>query len=142
MNSRSYYDVSNDGLDVAIETMKEQHKPFIFERRECDLLHETYLSLPSSRLEASPYDDCESFLPLESNLVDDVSSTDLEKVFDPPLTSLLIVAPFVSVIPIDTISSDLILLTSPLHLAQCVELEMSEPYRGDTNIIGDVHLHG
>ena len=38
---------------------------------EFGLLHETDPSLPFSRLEASLYDDCESSLPLESNVVDD-----------------------------------------------------------------------
>jgi len=56
-------------------------------------LHETDFSLPFPRLEASLYDDCESFLPLESNVVDDTPSIDLEEVFDPPSTTLQFVAP-------------------------------------------------
>jgi len=56
--------------------------------REFGLLHETDLGLPIPRLESSLYDDYESSLPLESDVVDDALLTDLEKVFDPLLTSL------------------------------------------------------
>jgi len=50
--------------------------------RECGLLHAIDPSLPFSWLDASLYDDCESSLHLESNVVDDASLTDLEEVFD------------------------------------------------------------
>ena len=44
---------------------------FVSEMREFGLLHETDPSLPIPTLESSLYDDYESFLPLESNVVDD-----------------------------------------------------------------------
>ena len=67
--------------------------------REFSLLHETDPSLPIPRLESSIYDDYESFLPLESNIVDDAPLTDLEEVFDPPLTYSPLVAPSCSSTP-------------------------------------------
>ena len=51
---------------------------------EFSLLHETNPRLPFRRLESSLYDDCESSLPLESNVVDDAPSTNLEEVFNLP----------------------------------------------------------
>ena len=65
--------------------MKEQQDQFVSEMREFSLLHETDRSLPIPRLEFSLYYDYESFLPLESNIVDDAPLTDLEEVFDPSL---------------------------------------------------------
>jgi len=47
-------------------------------------------------------------------VVDDSCLTDLEEVFDPPLTSLLVVAPSFSRTPIATSVSELTLLASPL----------------------------
>jgi len=44
----------------------------------------------------------ESSILLESNVVDDVPLTDLEEVFDSPLTSLPVVAPSFSNTPMDT----------------------------------------
>ena len=45
-------------------------------------------------LESSLYDDYESSVPLESNVVDDAPLTELEEVFDhPPLTSLPLITP-------------------------------------------------
>ena len=80
-------------------------------------MHETDPSLPIPKLESSLYDDCDSSLPLESNVVDDVASTDLDKVFDLPLTSLPLVPPSFSSNPIATSISDSTLLASPLPLA-------------------------
>ena len=51
---------------------------------EFGLLSETEPSLPSLRLEASVYHDCEFSLPLGSNFVDDASLIDQEEVFNPP----------------------------------------------------------
>jgi len=45
--------------------------------REFGLLHETDPSLAIPTLESSLYDDYEFSLPLESNVVDDASLTDL-----------------------------------------------------------------
>ena len=67
-----------------IETMNEQHERFISRMRECTLLHEADPSLPYPRLEVYLYDDCESSLPQESNVVDDAPLTDLREVFGPP----------------------------------------------------------
>jgi len=97
VNSYPYYDIYDElyaKLNRMIETMNEQHMQFVSEMIECGLLHETYLSLPFPRLESSLYDDCESSLPLESNVVDDTPLTDLEEVFDPPLTFV----PFVGIL--------------------------------------------
>ena len=54
------------------------------------------------------------YLPLESNVVDDTLLTNLEEVFDPPLTLLTFVAPSFSNTPMDTTIRDSILLASPL----------------------------
>ena len=97
MNSYPYYDISNESyarLNAMIETMNERHEHFVSEMREFCSLHET-----DPRLESSLYDDYESSLPLDSNVVDDTHLTDLEKMFDPPLTSLPFVAPFFSNTP-------------------------------------------
>jgi len=73
--------------------MNEQHTHFVSEMRKCGLLHETDPSLPFPQLESTLYEDCKSSLSLDSNVVDDASLTDLEEVFDPPLTSLSFAAP-------------------------------------------------
>ena len=55
LNSFPYYNLSNDSyarLNAMIETINEQHKHFISEMREFDLLSETDPSLPSLRLKA------------------------------------------------------------------------------------------
>jgi len=57
---------------------------FVSEMRECGSLHEVDPSLPFPRFEASLYDDCESSLLLEFNVVDDAPLTDLEEAFDLP----------------------------------------------------------
>ena len=64
-----------------IATMNERHEHFVSEMREFGLLYETDPSLPIPRLESSLYNDYESSLPLESNIVDDAPLTDLEEVF-------------------------------------------------------------
>jgi len=74
MNSCPYCDVFNESyarLNALIERINEQHKHFVNEAREFGLLYETNPNLPSSRLEASLYDDHEPFLLLESNFADD-----------------------------------------------------------------------
>jgi len=109
VNSCPYYDRSDESyakLDAMIETMNERHEHFVSEMREFGLLHETDPSLPISRLESSLYDDYKSSLPLESNIVDDAPLTDLEEVFDPPLSYLPLVAPSCSSTPIVTTTSD------------------------------------
>ena len=53
------------------EIMNEQHMHFVSKMRECGSLHETNPSLPFLRLEDSLYDDRESSLFPESNVVDD-----------------------------------------------------------------------
>jgi len=58
--------------------MNKWHEHFVNEMREFGLLHETDSSLPIPRLEYSLYDDYESSLHLESNVVDDAPLTDLE----------------------------------------------------------------
>ena len=60
--------------------------------REFRLLDDTDSSLRIPRLESSLYDNCESSLPLESNVVDDAPSTNLKEVFNPPFTSLPLIA--------------------------------------------------
>jgi len=62
--------------------MNERHEHFVNKMREFGLLHETDPSLPITWLESTLYDDYESSFPLESNVVDDASLTDLEKVFE------------------------------------------------------------
>ena len=105
--------------------------------RGCSLLHETDPSLPYPRLKACLYDDCESSLPLGSNVVDNAPLTDLGEVFEPPLTPLTFVALSFFSIPMDTRFSDSILIASPLPLAQCTGLEMGETSRGDASSVED-----
>jgi len=64
--------------------MNEQHEHFLSEMREFGLLHEINPSLPFLRFESSLYDDCESSLPLEHNVVNGAPLTNLEEVFHPP----------------------------------------------------------
>ena len=59
--------------------MNERHEHFVSEMTEFGLLHETDPSSPIPRLESSLYDDYESSLPLESNVVDDAPLTNLDK---------------------------------------------------------------
>jgi len=61
-------------------------------------------------------------------------------VFDPPLTSLLIVSPSFSSAPMDTSVSVWSLLAFSLHLAQCTRLKMGEISRGDASDIKDDSL--
>jgi len=129
VNFYSFDDVSGESyarLNAMIETMNEQHEHVISEMMAFGLLNETDPSIPSPRFDASLYNDCESFLPLESNIIDDTTLTDLEEAFDLSLTSLPFVAPFFSSTPMDTSVSDLILLASPLYLAQCMGLEIGK----------------
>jgi len=60
--------------------------------KEIGLFYETDPRLPSPKLEPSLFDDYESSLPLESNFVDNAPLTNLEEVFDAPLTSFSFVA--------------------------------------------------
>ena len=119
MNSYPYYDVSNESyarFSVTIKTINERLEHFVSKLREFDLLSETDSSLPFPRLVANVYDNCESFLPLESIVVDDPTLTDLEKVFKPPSTSLSFVVLSFSSTPMDTSGSALTLLASLLPL--------------------------
>jgi len=117
--------------------MNERLEHFVSEMREFDSLSETDPSLPFPRLEASLYDDCDSFLPLEPNVIGDAPWTDLEVELEPPLISLSFVALSSSSTPMDTIVSDLTLLASLLPLAQCTGLEMGEKTKGDIRDIKD-----
>jgi len=63
--------------------------------------------------------------------------TRLEEAFDPPLSSLPFDVPLFSSTLMDTIVSDLTLLTSLLPLAQCTGLVMGEISRGDASDIKD-----
>jgi len=72
VKSCPYCDVSSEAyarLNAMIETANEQHEHLLSEMRECGLLYEI-----DPRLEASHHEDCESSLPLESNVVDDALS--------------------------------------------------------------------
>ena len=123
-----------------IETMNKRHEHFVSEMREFGLLHETDLSLSIPKLESSLYDDYESSLLLKSNVINNAPLTDLEEVFDPPLTSSPLVAPFFSNTLVATSVSDSTLLASPLPLAQCTRLEMGEIFRGDFSVLEDESL--
>jgi len=143
VNSCPYYDISNESyarLNAITGTMNERHEHFVSEMREFGLLHETDPSLPIPRFECSLCDDCGSFLPLKSNVVDDASLTDLEEVFDPPLSSLPLVALSFSNTLVATSVSNSTFLASPLPLAQCTGLEMGEICRGDVSVLEDDSL--
>ena len=96
------YSMKHMLLNATLETMNKQHTHFVSEMRECDLLYETDPSLSLPRLESNLYDDCEFFLPIESNVVVDAPLIDLEESFDYPLTSSLVFAPYLSSTPVDT----------------------------------------
>jgi len=143
VNFCPYFYVSDEAyvsLNALVMIINERLEHFVSEMREFDLLSETDPSLTFLRLKASVYDDCESFLPLEPNIVDDAPLIDLEEVFDLPSTSLPFIAPSFSSTPVDTSVSDLTLLTSLLPLAQCMGLEMSEISRGDASVLEDASL--
>ena len=57
--------------------------------------------------------------------------------FDPPLTSLALVAPSFSSTPIATRVTDSTLLVSSLPLAQCMGLEMGEMFKGAICVLKD-----
>ena len=90
--------------------------------------------------ESSLYDDYESSLPLESNFVDDAPLTNLEEVFDPPLTYSPLVAPSYSSPPTVTTTSDSTLLDFPFPLAQCTGLEVGETSGSDVRTLEDASL--
>jgi len=137
VNFCPYYDLFDESyvrFNATIETMNEQHKCFVGD--DCEPDCETDPNQSSLRPEASLYDDCEPSLPLTFNFVDDLEEMfDLEEVFDPSLTSLMFVASSSSSTLIDTNVSDLILLVSPLHLAQCMVLEIGESSKSDVSVI-------
>jgi len=101
-----------------MEAMNEQHTHLLSEMRDFGLLHKIGPSLPFPRLESSLYDDCEFFLPLESNVVDGAPLIDLEEVFDPPSASFPFVASSFCSTPMDTIVSNLTLLAFLLPSVQ------------------------
>jgi len=123
-----------------METMKEQQDHFVSEMREFSLLHEIDPNLPIPRLESNLHDDYASSLSLEYNIVDDAPLTNLEEVFDPPLTYSPLIAPSSSSTPIVTSTNDSTLLNSPFPLAQCIGLEMGETSGGDVNVLEDASL--
>ena len=141
-NACPYYDVFDETyvrLNAMIETMNEKHNYFACEMREFGLLSETNPTMPSSRIEASRYDDCESSLTLESNLIGDAPLMHLEEMFGPSLTSLPFVVPSNYGTLINTIFSALTLLASPLSLAQWTGLQMGEPFQVASSVIkGDL----
>jgi len=120
--------------------MNEQLEHFLSEMREFGLLYETNPSLPIPKLESSLYDSYRCSTPLESNVVNDAPSTDLEEVLDPPLASLPLVAPSFTNTPVATSVSDSTLLASPLPFAQCMGLEMVEISRCDVSVEEDDSL--
>ena len=63
--------------------------------------------------------------------------TYLKQVIDPPLISIPFVTPSLSSTPRDTTIGDLTLLVSPLHLAQCMGLEMCDSSKGDASFVKD-----
>jgi len=94
VNCCPYYDVPDEAYarpNAMIETMNKRYKHFVSEMREFHLLFDIDPSLP--RLESCIFDNCESSLSLASNVVDNAPLTNLEEVFDLPLTSLSFVAP-------------------------------------------------
>ena len=101
-------------------------------------MHETDRSLPIPRLESSLYDDYESFLL--PDVVDDTSLTDLEEVFNPPLTSLPLVTSSFSSIPVATNFDDSTLLASPPPFSSVHEVKMGETSRGDVSVLEDALL--
>jgi len=123
-----------------IETINDRHEHFVSEIREFSLLHEIDPSLPIPRLKSSLYDDCESSLPLASNIVDDAPLINLKEVFDPHLTSLSFVAPSFSSTLTDTGINDLTLLASPLPLTQCTGLAIGDTSKGNFSILEDASL--
>jgi len=140
VNSCPYYDVSDEVYgrrNAMVETMNDRLEHFVSKMREFGLSHEADPNLPSSRLEISLCDDWDSSLPPESNVVDDVPLTNLEEVFDSPLTSLSLVAPSFSSKPMNTNVSDLTLLASPIHFAQCMWLKTGETSKGDVSVLKD-----
>jgi len=143
VTSYLHYDVFDKfyaKLDAVIGIMNEQFKHFVSEIRKCGVLHGTDPSLSFPRLWASSYDDCESFIPLESNLVDDTPSTDPEEALDPPLTSSSLVAPPSASTPIGTTVSALTFLAYPNPLAQCTRLETDKHSRGEASFIEDAMI--
>ena len=101
VNSCPYYDALDESyarIYIVIKTMNE-HKCFVGEARELDLLGASDPSLPFLKLETSLYDNYESSHPLGPNFVNDTPLTALKKVSNRRLTSLPFVA--VSSTPID-----------------------------------------
>ena len=121
-----------------IETVNERYERFISEMRELGLLYDNDPSLPFLRLGASLYNDYESSLLLESNIIDDAHLTDLEIELDPSFISLPLGALSSSSSPIASNISDSTLLASPHPLAQCMVLEMSEISRDNASVLEDV----
>ena len=108
--------------------------------REYGLLHETDPSLPFLRLKDSLYIKCESPLPLVSKFIDDAILTDLNEVFNPPLTSSHFVTPSFFSSPIAATISELTILTSPLPLVKCTRLEIGQSSKGYASVIEDDSL--
>ena len=132
MHSYPYYDISDQcytRLNIMIGTMHEQYIYFVSDMRECGLLHGTNPNLTSPKLAVNLYEDCEFSLPLELSFVDDIPYINLEEAPALILTSSSLVAPSFTSTLIGTTVSALTLHASPLPLAQCTRLEMSETSR-------------
>jgi len=69
------------------------------------------------------HENCVSSLPIDLNVINDAPLTDLEKMFDSPLTSLPTIAPSFPNTPMDTSVSNLRLHASLLPRAQCMSLQ-------------------
>ena len=104
-------------------------------------MYETNPSLSSLKVSTNFCDYCDSYLPIEPDSTIDTPLTDLEEVFNPPLTSLTFVVPSFSSTPIVTIVSNLTLFASPFFLIPCMELKIGEPYRTDAITIEDDLFH-
>jgi len=86
------------------------------------------------------HDNCKFSLALDLNVLKDAPLTDLEEMFDPPLTLSPIVSPSFLNTPTDTSVNDLPLLTSLLPSAQFMSLEMGEFCRRGASVLEDDSL--
>jgi len=100
-----------------IETINEQQIEFANKIREYDPSPETDLSSSFPKLDVNLYDDGASFPPLESGL---------EEVLDPPLTTLLTVAPSFPNTLRNNTAFIMTLFDTPSLLAQSTEFRVSE----------------
>jgi len=112
-------------------SLNYRHECFVGKMRECRLLHETYPSPSSPRLEVTLYDDYGSSLPLRPNFMVDSSLIGPAEMINPRWTSLPTVALSLHGTPRDTTKGVLHLLffSSP-NFSSVHGLEMGESSRG------------